>query len=296
MLLWLAGITAYTVVMVPVGTVLLAFLLYPPWSEEGPLGWLKTSAEMLADDQWWVYALIGCAIISVTQCLFLLPVFRLRPPQGTRPRSLFASFVLGALIAALLTTGLALGLLELVASLLHGNLDESPWGPNSEMLDVPWAFPGMLLMLVGSWVFWAMALLIFSRRLWPDTVLGRFVVVLFGGTILELLVVLPIDVLVRRRTDCYCATGTFFSLCLSAIGLLWLTGPGIVFAITARRRRLARLTHCARCGHTKGPSPGPVCPECGYEWLAASRHQGASVARATDGIRTRDPLDHNQVL
>ncbi len=28
MLLWLAGITAYTVVMVPVGTVLLAFMLF----------------------------------------------------------------------------------------------------------------------------------------------------------------------------------------------------------------------------------------------------------------------------
>ncbi len=63
MLLWLACIAAYTVIMVPVSTVLLAFLLYPPWSEEGPLGWLKVSVEMLADDQWWWVALIGCAII-----------------------------------------------------------------------------------------------------------------------------------------------------------------------------------------------------------------------------------------
>ncbi len=275
MLLWLAGIMAYTVVMVPLSTVLLALLVIPPWSEEGPLGWLETSVEMLADDEWWWVALIGCAIITGTQCLFLLPVFRLRPPQGTRPRSLMASFVLGALMAALLTTGLGLGLFELAASLLHGDFEESPWGQYTDLLDAPWALPGMLVMLIGSWLFWAMALLVFSRRLWPDTVLGRFVVVLFGGTIVELLVVLPIDVMVRRRTDCYCATGTFFSLCMSAIGLLWLTGPGIVFALTARRRRLARLTHCAHCGQTKGPSPGPVCPECGYDWLAASRHQGA---------------------
>ncbi len=128
----------------------------------------------------------------------------------------------------------------------------------------------MLVTLIGSWVFWAMMLLVFSRRLWADTVLGRLVVLLFGGTIVELLVVVPVDVMVRRRTSCYCATGTFLALCLSALGLLWLTGPGIVIALTARRRRLARATHCASCGHSKGPSPGPACPECGYTWLAAA--------------------------
>ena len=80
--------------------------------------------------------------------------------------------------------------------------------------------------------------------------------------------VLPIDLMVRRRTDCYCGTGTFISMCFSAVALLWLTGPGIVIALTHRRRRTARQTHCGRCGQAKGPSPGPVCPECGYAWVA----------------------------
>ena len=83
----------------------------------------------------------------------------------------------------------------------------------------------------------------------------------------EVLVVLPIDAMVQRRSDCYCAAGTFWSLCASAVALLWLTGPGIVFAVTMRRRGMARKTNCAGCGQLKGPSPGPVCPECGYSWL-----------------------------
>ena len=267
-LLWLAGLAVYTTLLVPVGTVLLTFLLAPPWSEEGTFGWLESSIELLADDEWWAGALVGCAVISLTQFLFLLPVIRLRPPQGTRPRSLTASLVLGALVAALISTALVAGVVELVASLLHGNFSESPWATGDDLLGEVWVLPGLLVTLVGSWVFWTMALLIFSRRLWADTVIGRFVLLLFGGTIVELLVVLPIDAMVRRRTDCYCGTGTFFSMCFSAVGLVWLSGPGIVITLTRRRRRTARQTHCGRCGQAKGPSPGPVCPECGYASVA----------------------------
>ena len=76
------------------------------------------------------------------------------------------------------------------------------------------------------------------RKRWPDKVIGRL---------------------------------ALFSLSTPAIALLWLTGPGIVFPLTSRRRRLARLTHCAACGHPMGPSPGRACPECGHSWLPVPR-------------------------
>jgi len=264
LLIWAAGLVAYTVLLVPVGTVLIVFVVMPPWGEEGAFGWLTNSVEALSEIAWWAYALPVSAVISLTQYLFLLPVVHLRPPQGTRPQSLTRSLLLGALLAAAITASLGLALVELAGSLLHGNFQEDPWG--DELLSEVWIWPALFVMIVGSWVFWTMLLLIFARRLWADTVLGRLVVMLLGGTIVELLVVLPIDVMVRRRTDCYCAGGTFLSLCVSAVGLLWLTGPGIVFALTARRRGMARKTHCGSCGQSKGPSPGPVCPECGYKW------------------------------
>ncbi len=103
--------------------------------------------------------------------------------------------------------------------------------------------------------------------------------------------VVHIDVMVRRRTYCYCGSGTFFSLCFSAIAIVWLTGPGIVIALTSRRRRLVRTTHCANCGQPKGPSPGLNCPECGYAWgdKGPRRPSGGTILTiqpATDGDRS----------
>ena len=264
-LLWLAGLVGYTLLLVPTGTLLLAFMIMPPWSDEGPSAWLEGFMEMITEKDWWAWAVPSCAVIVVTQFAFVAPVVRLRPPQGTRPRSLTVSLVIGGLVSTLLSMALGLALIELAASFWVGDLSVNPWG-NNDLLGQLWTGTGLLVMLIGSWVFWSMLLLVFSRNLWPDTVLGRLVVLLFGGTIVELLVVVPVDIMVRRRTDCYCATGTFFSLVFSAIALMWLTGPGIVIAVTAKRRRLARRTHCGKCGQAKGPSPGPACPECGYAW------------------------------
>ena len=41
------------------------------------------------------------AVISLSQYLFLLPVVRLRPPDGTRSKSLSGSLRVGALLAAI---------------------------------------------------------------------------------------------------------------------------------------------------------------------------------------------------
>jgi len=265
LLIWAAGLVVYTVLLVLAGTVLLAFLTIPPWGDQGVFGWLPEGVNLLGDFRWWGYAFPVAVVIALTQYLFLLPVVRLRSPEGKRSKSLSWSLGVGALLAAIITAAIGLAVIELIGSMGHGNFQEDPWG--EELFGEVWIWPALVLTLIGSWVFWTMVLLIFTRRLWADTVLGRVVVLLLGGTVVELLVVLPIDVMVQRRTDCYCAAGTFWSLCAAAVGLLWLTGPGIVFAVTIRRRRTARKTNCGSCGQLKGPSPGPVCPECGYSWL-----------------------------
>jgi hypothetical protein len=139
----------------------------------------------------------------------------------------------------------------------------------------------MLIAAAISWLFWTVLLVRFVRRRQGQGVFGRIVGLLLGGTILEVVVVLPLDILVRRRTDCYCATGSFWTLCLSAWALLWLTGPGIVLALTSKRRRLWWDAHCMQCGYEKGPSPGERCPECGFEWS-----QGTNDAKPHAADRT----------
>ena len=120
-ILWLVGLLAYTV--------------------------------LLADGDWWLTGLSSCSVIAVTQLAFLLPVVRLRPPRAQRGRSLTVSLWVGAAVAALLTVGLCLAVVELVAGLLHGDLALNPWG-GDEMMSEIWAGPGLLVTVVGSWMVW----------------------------------------------------------------------------------------------------------------------------------------------
>ncbi len=267
LILWLGGMAVYTLLLVFVATFLFALLVVsPPWEPQTKRNWVEIGSKALGEGEWWSWALPGAAIIAASQFLFLLPVVRLRPPQGDRQRPLAVSLVLGGLVASLLTLGLALGLVELLAGLVHGDLSTNPWG-GRDLLDRAWVWPGAAVTLFGSWLLWSGLLFVFTRKLWADRVIGRLAMLLLGGTVAELLVVVPIDVMVRRRTSCECGTGTFWSLCISAVALLWLTGPGITLALTSKRRRLVRATHCAACGQAKGPTPGRACPECGYAWL-----------------------------
>ena len=73
--------------------------------------------------------------------------------------------------------------------------------------------------------------------------------------------------MVRRRTDCYCATGTYYALLISLFSLMWLAGPGALILLMRRRHRRWEEGFCLNCGYEKGPTPGAVCPECGFAWL-----------------------------
>ena len=209
-------------------------------------------------------------LVVGTQIIFLLPVFPKRPGVAGQGRSLKRTVCAAGLVGGFLFTGLILSVLELF----------EVWEPvgewisnESEILDgdMTAVFVVFWVSIFAGWLLWLPILFIFARRAGPRRLHERLVVVLLAGTVLETLVIVPIDVMVRRRTDCYCGTGTFFALCISVWAWLWLTGPGIVLALTAKRRRLLAETHCVNCGYAKGPSPGPGCPECGYAWLDASR-------------------------
>ena len=117
------------------------------------------------------------------------------------------------------------------------------------------------LTLPGGWTAGAVR--------WPEAHEFRFEVgaetLFVRGYQGRVLAVIPIDIMVRRRTDCYCATGTFYSLVITILAAIWLGGPGVAILYLRRRRRLANVS-CVRCGYPKGPSPSPLCPECGYEW------------------------------
>lgn len=229
-----------------------------------PLAWIENGPFT----DWGVVLMLALPVFLViaTQIIFLLPVFSNRLGVASKGRSLKRTICAAALVGGFLFTALILSLLELLkvwepAGEWIADRSEILGGDVAAVLAVFWASIGI------GWLLWLPILFIFARRAGPRRFHERLVVVLLAGTVLETLVIVPIDVMVRRRTDCYCGTGTFLALCISIWAWLWLAGPGIILAITAKRRRLRAETHCLNCGYGKGPSPGAVCPECGYAWL-----------------------------
>lgn len=184
----------------------------------------------------WEITGFAAALLCISQFAFLVPVVPRRLPQRGRARSLVASMAAAGFVAAVLTCGLAVAVFGLMQLLLaHAS-------PKLDPLDVHlagekylgWA---LLALLFASWVLWSTLLVRFARRVPGQGALATAAGWLLAGTIAEVLVVLPLDIMVRRRTGCYCAAPSFWALCISTWALLWLAGPGIVIALLSRRRR-----------------------------------------------------------
>ncbi len=242
----------YTALMLVIGTVMLWLI-----TETDDLDFTDLM-DLLSDGEWWAGAGIVFAIAVAAQAVFLIPMFGRRPPRGERSGSMLISLCIGALLAAVLVGGFFMSLLDALALAMPDRFEMD------DKADMLWWL--VLIVFIGSWGFWTFCLLVFVKGIWADRVLGRMVGLLLAGTALELFVVLPIYIMVRRKTDCYCATGSFFGLCAGAASALWLAGPGIFVALLSSRHRAWRRDYCGQCGYARGPSPGPACPECGFDW------------------------------
>lgn len=163
------------------------------------------------------------------------------------------SLAIAGMSAGLLIGGIAVAVVAL-AGVLGGSVDK---------VAVP-------LMLVGPLAGWALAtpfLWAFSRHKPPETALGRISAWLFTGTVLEAMAVMPLDVMVRRKTDCYCSEGTLWTLTACwAVGTFAL-GPVIWLYPLRRRRQRWYKGMCPGCGYDmRGCASADRCPECGLGW------------------------------
>ena len=249
------------------------------------LGEFRRAIEPFSDGLMWLYFAGPAILVSVTQALFLAPVLVARPRKSASGHSLLLSFIMAGLVGAGLATGLFLALAQLVG--MWAGWKEDFIGDSSGSWYLWLGAP-----LVISWVFWSAMIASFAKRQRNPSVLRRLIGWLLGATLIEIIVVLPLDIMVRRRTHCYCGTATGHTMGLAAWAGLWLAGPGIILAILSKRRRLWWETNCVACGYDKGPSPGAKCPECGFEWNtreAASGGKGRSTGfePATPGTTTR---------
>lgn len=218
--------------------------------------------ELLSDASYTVWALAAGVGLILAQVVFVWPV---RRPVARVERGwpVLVSLGLAGLGAALLFVGLVFGVMELI-ELIGGEgseLDEALyqaawWGG----LGLGWAVATPLLIAFSR-----------GRRAGRrETMLGRIAARLFLGTIIETAAIIPLDVMVRRRTDCYCGEGTFFALLICGGVGTFALGPAIWLPLLARRRRRWYEGKCDACGYDMlGTPDAERCPECGAGWRVA---------------------------
>lgn len=170
-----------------------------------------------------------------------------------------------AMAAGLLIGGVVCALGAIVELLTSANWDYSKW-----------LFHSFALAVLLSWAAATPVLLSFSRYKPPHTALGRISSRLLMGTMIEAAAVIPLDVMVRRKTDCYCSEGSLWSLTMCwAVGTLIL-GPAM-WLFPLRRRRLRWYQGmCPSCGYDmRGCPDADQCPECGTGWRSPRRSEPA---------------------
>lgn len=207
----------------------------------------------------WRAVAIAVAIVAGLQAAMLLPVRRPAPvtTRVTAPagRSLWSSILVCSACCALLWGGVLLALLDI--PWLLGGFD---WSDG----DFAW------LVLAAPLAGWAVAtplLIRFVRGGRREDRLGRIASMLMLGTVIEVIALIPLDVMVRRKTDCYCGRGTFFALlACGTVGVVSF-GPAILLPLLARRRKRWYAGRCECCLYDmRGLPSADRCPECGAGW------------------------------
>ncbi len=224
----------------------------PTWADYVDLATLPEFA-------WWMGG--GIAVLTAAQALFLMPVRR-PGMSGGGGKGLRTSLCVAGLTIAGLTLAAAMGIVGVLDE--YGVVEDAmiDWIPGS-----PWTVMGAVVLT--SWAVATPLLIAFVRAGRKETVLARLSRRLLIGTVVETALLIPLDVMVRRKTNCYCWAGTYWGLTLcGAIGVFAL-GPAVFLPVLARRRATWYGGHCGVCGYDMtGDMKAARCPECGTGWRA----------------------------
>jgi len=206
--------------------------------------------------------LYGINLFLVVGLLLLLQWAFLRPSKGwtiqlaTEGRPLKSSIIAAGVMSMLLTTGLIALLLELP------NWWEPIMDTESHLKAIlPWC---VMLVIWGGWTW-----IFFTYWKQGDryTQLGKMIRGLVVGSILEIVVAVPVHVWAVRQRECYCCRGTYTTLILAGTVLIWVFGPGIILLYMREKyRRMKLMPTCPQCGYDlkelSGSGETGQCPEC----------------------------------
>ena len=205
-------------------------------------------------------ALAVAVVLALAQVAFISPLvgpLRLAPAGSSMLWTVVgASVMVGGLTCVMLWS--ILQAIELATQVPRpGAYTDN--GPVARMWRTPHVLYSAWFACGALWT-WALRRSIASRA--PDTI-SRFARRMLAGTCVELVLALPLYLLVRKRSQCMCATPNFWSIVVGLLGLVWLCGPAGVLLMTKGARRQWRLGACAHCGYPLRAG-GARCSECGH--------------------------------
>lgn len=191
-------------------------------------------------------------VVFLAGTVLLTPVLAWRCRRGA---PVWLSLAVAGLAITGLVSALAFAVMELYEQIAGGDVPEAT---------LAWIVLGPVVI---TWPVATPLLVAFVRRGDRDSRLARISTMLFLGTAIETAAILPLDVVVRRRSTCYCGEGTFWSLVLLGSVGMFALGPAVYLLPFGKRRRRWLNGCCEVCGYDMRATPrAERCPECGTGW------------------------------
>lgn len=225
----------------------------------GRLPSFENYLDLLTNSEFYIPMLGVIAALTIAQMIFLLPV---RQPglTGAHGRSIKKSLMIASTTIGILTLAVLLGIAGFFEDVFDMDLDSYLSFPGE-----PYTTFGATI--IFGWLIATPLLIRFTKPGRKEDVLARVSKKLFIGTIIEVALLIPLDVMVRRKTSCYCWAGTYWALTICGFVGVFALGPAVFLPILSKRRKAWYGGHCGVCGYDMtGMLKAPRCPECGTGW------------------------------
>ena len=169
----------------------------------------------------WPYWL-WLAVMFVSQLLLLAVPIRLASQRPVAQGPIWRTILAGGLMAGGLAAGAFLSIYEFCC---RGNGGSG----------VGWA---AIALGILTWCLWAVIFSRMSHGLTPADLVSRQCQSLFKGSILELLIAVPMHIVARYRDYCCAGLMTFFGLTMGFSVMLFAFGPAVFFLFAERWKKL----------------------------------------------------------
>ena len=177
-----------------------------------------------------VNVVIFFGLLLLSQWAFLRPSKGLTARLATEGRPLNSSVIAAGIAAMLLTVGLIALLIEI-----------PNWYQPIMDTDKNWVGFAVLGVMLIVWAGWTAVFYVYWRQGDHYTQMGKMLRGLIAGSILEIMIAVPVHIWATRQRECYCCRGTYTTLVLAGTVLIWVFGPGIILLYLREKYRRAKL-------------------------------------------------------